>query len=135
MQNAVGTMVNEIVRIMAGDVYGIWLDGSVVMDDFRPGWSDIDFAALTNGPVSEDQAEQLVTLRQTMLEKDGVKIRYPGMISPAQVARKALADNRKGMDMSVPSFFAQFCRLYSKWMPTKLVMAQWSRMIAKYVDS
>ena len=68
-------------------------------------------------------------------EKDGVKIRYPGMISPAQVARKALADNRKGMDMSVPSFFAQFCRLYSKWMPTKLVMTQWSRMIAKYVDS
>lgn len=70
MQNAVGTMANEIVRIMAGDVYGIWLYGSVVMDDFRPGWSDIDFAALTNGPVFEDQAEQLVTLRQQMLEKE-----------------------------------------------------------------
>ena len=70
MQNAVGTMANEIVRIMAGDVYGIWLYGSVVMDDFRPGWSDIDFVALTNGPVSESQAEQLVTLRQQMLEKE-----------------------------------------------------------------
>ena len=70
MKNAVGTMANEIVRIMAGDVYGIWLYGSAVMDDFRPGWSDIDFVALTNGPVSEDQAEQLVTLRQTMLEKE-----------------------------------------------------------------
>ena len=70
MQNAVSTMANEIVRIMAGDVYGIWLYGSVVMDDFRPGWSDIDFAALTNGLVSESQAEQLVTLRQQMLEKE-----------------------------------------------------------------
>ena len=70
MKNAVSMMANEIVRIMAGDVYGIWLYGSVVMDDFRPGWSDIDFVALTNGPVSEDQAEQLVTLRQTMLEKE-----------------------------------------------------------------
>ena len=70
MQNAVSTMANEIVRIMAGDVYGIWLYGSVVMDDFRPGWSDIDFVALTNGPVSESQAEQLVTLRQQMLEKE-----------------------------------------------------------------
>ena len=66
-------------------------------------------------------------------EKDGVKIHYPGMISPALVARKALSDNRKGKDMSVSSFFAQFCRLYSKWMPTKLVMAQWSHMIAKYI--
>ena len=70
MQTAVSTMANEIVRIMAGDVYGIWLYGSVVMDDFRPGWSDIDFAALTNGLVSESQAEQLVTLRQQMLEKE-----------------------------------------------------------------
>ena len=70
MKNAVSMMANEIVRIMAGDVYGIWLYGSAVMDDFRPGWSDIDFVALTNGPVSEDQAEQLVTLRQTMLEKE-----------------------------------------------------------------
>ena len=70
MQNAVSTMANEIVRIMDGDVYGIWLYGSVVMDDFRPGWSDIDFVALTNGPVSESQAEQLVTLRQQMLEKE-----------------------------------------------------------------
>lgn len=70
MKNAVNSMANEIVRIMAGDVYGIWLYGSVVMDDFRPGWSDIDFVALTNGPVSESQAEQLVTVRQQMLEKE-----------------------------------------------------------------
>lgn len=66
-------------------------------------------------------------------EKDGRKIHYPGMISPAAVVQKALSDNRKGKDMSVPSFFAQFCRLYSKWMPAKLVMAQWTHMIEKYV--
>lgn len=70
MRNAVSTIANEIVRIMAGDVYGIWLYGSVVMDDFRPGWSDIDFVALTRGKISETRAEQLVTLRQQMLEKE-----------------------------------------------------------------
>ena len=70
MKNAIDAMVNEIIRIMDGDVYGIWLYGSVVMDDFRPGWSDIDFAALTCGEISENRAEQLLTLRQQMLEKE-----------------------------------------------------------------
>lgn len=70
MKNAIDAMVNEIVRIMDGDVYGIWLYGSVVMDDFRPGWSDIDFVALTRGEISETRAEQLLTLRQQMLKKE-----------------------------------------------------------------
>ena len=70
MNNAIDAMVNKIVRITDGDVYGVWLYGSVVMDDFRPGWSDIDFVALTGRPVSESQAEQLLTLRQEMLEKE-----------------------------------------------------------------
>lgn len=70
MKNAIDAMVNEIVRIMDGDVYGIWLYGSVVMDDFRPGWSDIDFVALTRGEISETRAEQLLTLRQQLLEKE-----------------------------------------------------------------
>jgi len=66
MKNAIDAMVNEIIRIMDGDVYGIWLYGSVVMDDFRLGWSDIDFVALTHGEIPE----QLLTLRQQMLEKE-----------------------------------------------------------------
>lgn len=70
MKNAIDAMANEIIRIMDGDVYGIWLYGSVVMDDFRPGWSDIDFVALTRGEISENRAEQLLTLRQQMLEKE-----------------------------------------------------------------
>ena len=70
MNNAIDAMVNKIVRITDGDVYGVWLYGSVVMDDFRPGWSDIDFVALTGRPVSESQAEQLLMLRQEMLEKE-----------------------------------------------------------------
>ena len=70
MKNAVDAMVNEIIRITDGDVYGVWLYGSVVLDDFRPGWSDIDFVALTKGTVSEKRAEQLLMLRQEMLERE-----------------------------------------------------------------
>ena len=70
MKNAVDAMVNEIIRITDGDVYGVWLYGSVVLDDFRPGWSDIDFVTLTKGTVSEKRAEQLLMLRQEMLERE-----------------------------------------------------------------
>ncbi|MBO6065000.1 MAG: nucleotidyltransferase domain-containing protein, partial [Lachnospiraceae bacterium] len=64
MIHSIEKMINEIVSILDGGVYGIWLYGSVVMDDFCPGWSDIDFVALTDGSVSESQAEKLLRLRQ-----------------------------------------------------------------------
>ena len=70
MINAIDRITNEIVSVMDGKVYGIWLYGSVAMDDFRPGWSDIDFVALTDGPISENQADRLLTLRQDLLEKE-----------------------------------------------------------------
>lgn len=42
------------------------------MDDFRLGWSDIDILVLTKTQISEQIAESLVGLRQTMnvLEPD-----------------------------------------------------------------
>ena len=70
MFDSIAKMVNEIVSVTDGGIYGIWLYGSVVMDDFRPGWSDIDFVALTNGPISEQQAEKLLHLRQDMLRDE-----------------------------------------------------------------
>ena len=69
MDNSISQMTDAIASIMEGRVQGIWLYGSVVLDDFRLGWSDIDFIALTDGPISDKQAEQLLTLRQDMLEK------------------------------------------------------------------
>ena len=70
MLHAITKVTDEIVTIMDGNVYGVWLYGSVVLDDFRLGWSDIDFVALTDRPISESQAAQLLTLRQDMLEKE-----------------------------------------------------------------
>lgn len=76
MLDAITKVTDEIVTIMDGNVYGVWLYGSVVLDDFRLGWSDIDFAALTDGPISESQALQLLTLRQDMLEKEPGNLYY-----------------------------------------------------------
>ena len=68
--DAAAGMTNEIARIMDGKVAGIWLYGSVVLDDFQLGWSDIDFIALTDETISESQAESLLPLRQDMLKKE-----------------------------------------------------------------
>ena len=90
MLDAVNRMVNEIVRIMEGNVRGIWLYGSVVLDDFHLGWSDIDFIALTGGAISQSQAESLLTLRQDMLkqEPDNPYCRlFEGIIASAEEYR------------------------------------------------
>ena len=65
---AVNRMMNEIAVILDGDVYGAWLYGSAALHDFRLGWSDIDFVALSKEPISESQSEKLLTLRQDMLK-------------------------------------------------------------------
>lgn len=66
-------------------------------------------------------------------EKDGKQIKYPGMISPDKVVKKALKDSKKGKGMSVPSFFTKYLHFYSKVVPAKLVMKQWARIVKKYI--
>ena len=70
MLHAIVRMMDEITAIMRGDVYGAWLYGSAVLNDFHLGWSDIDFVVLVNESISESQAEKLLTLRQDMLKAE-----------------------------------------------------------------
>lgn len=70
MFHAIARMMDEIASITDGRIYGAWLYGSVALDDFQPGWSDIDFVVLVNETVSENQAERLLMLRQDMLKAE-----------------------------------------------------------------
>lgn len=63
-------MMSEIDSRMDGCVYGAWIYGSAVSNDFRMGWSDIDIVALVNKPISESQAKRLLMLRQDMLKAE-----------------------------------------------------------------
>lgn len=67
MFDAITRMMHAIAAAVDGRVYGAWLYGSVALDDFQLGWSDIDFVALVDGPILEDQADRLLMLRQDML--------------------------------------------------------------------
>ena len=70
LNQSVERMADRISMILNKNVHSIWLYGSVVLDDFRPGWSDIDLLVLTVGKITEDQARRLVGLRQEMLETE-----------------------------------------------------------------
>ncbi|MHC1694095.1 MAG: nucleotidyltransferase domain-containing protein [Eubacteriales bacterium] len=58
---------NEIVSVLSKTKPSIYLFGSVVLDDFKLGWSDIDIIVLTSNEISEYQADTLVGLRQALL--------------------------------------------------------------------
>ena len=66
MFDSIAGMTKEIVSVLDGNVHSIWLYGSVVQDDFRMGWSDIDILVLTGKQFTGNQAQELVRLRQTM---------------------------------------------------------------------
>ncbi len=70
LEQSVGRLADRIVRILDNHVHSIWLYGSTVLDDFRPGWSDIDLLVLSGSQITAHQAGQLVGLRQAMLETE-----------------------------------------------------------------
>ena len=70
LQLSINKMVEEISGILSDREPSIYLYGSVVLNDFRLGWSDIDILVLTQKQMTEGQAQELVKLRQTMLYEE-----------------------------------------------------------------
>ena len=67
---AINTMAVSIFNILESVQPSIYLYGSVTAEDFRPGWSDIDLLVLTQAPITETQADLLLTLRQQLAQRD-----------------------------------------------------------------
>ncbi len=53
--------------------------------------------------------------------------RFYGMNTPDKVARKAVEDAEKGKDISIYSFYVNFCHIGAKLLPQKLMMELWLR--------
>lgn len=75
-------LYREIAALL-GASSSFYLYGSVTMDDYRPGWSDIDFLCLAPSQISEETAKALVNLRQTLQERyrDEVYRSFEGVIT------------------------------------------------------
>ncbi len=69
---AINIMMREIASVLGDNTPAVYLIGSVALDDFRFGWSDIDLLVLTEREITGSQADKLVKLRQSLSD------RYPG---------------------------------------------------------
>ena len=75
-ESAIKEITLQISNILSNCSLSIYLYGSLPLGDFRFGWSDIDILVLTDMQMSEEQAQKLVKLRQTMLEKEPDNLYY-----------------------------------------------------------
>lgn len=66
-------------------------------------------------------------------EIDGSKVRFPGIVTPERVVRKAIIDAKKGKDMSICSFYVKCQHLNVKLLPQRLTMKIWLHNIKKYL--
>lgn len=67
MESSISIMAQRLSSILSNNSPSIYLFGSVILDDFQFGWSDIDILCLTEKPLTKTQADELVILRQTLL--------------------------------------------------------------------
>ncbi len=66
-------------------------------------------------------------------EIDGRKVRFPGIVTPERVVRKAIIDTKKGKDTSICSFYVKCQHLNVKLLPQRLTMKIWLHNIKKYL--
>lgn len=84
MENLPARLAEILASRLGSETFTLYLYGSAVLGDFRPGWSDLDILCLTAGPLSPDTADRLVLLRQTLAEEEqepGFRL-FEGGITP-----------------------------------------------------
>lgn len=69
-QYSIERMTAAIAEILDRNGLSVYLYGSVALDDFQYGWSDIDILVLTEKQISSEQAEHLVYLRQELTGRE-----------------------------------------------------------------
>jgi hypothetical protein len=73
VHESVGDVARRYLEVvdeaLPGRVEGLYLVGSVALDDFRPGASDVDFLAVTATPLTEDDATTLGEAHERLRDK------------------------------------------------------------------
>ena len=70
LSESIQKMASRIADVLHNNFPSIYLYGSIVLDDFKLGWSDIDILVLTRKSITEEQADRLVNLREELLSEE-----------------------------------------------------------------
>lgn len=75
LPRSVSEAVGNYFRLLSSEdvvfVSGIYLLGSIALGDYQEGRSDIDFAALLDGPMGEDRGDRLARVHRAMTNRGG----------------------------------------------------------------
>lgn len=93
MEKAIKILVDNIINILSDNSPTIYLYGSVVLDDFRLGWSDIDILCVTETNITTEQARRLLTLRYELQKSDKTNPYY-SIFEGAILSKDALFNNK-----------------------------------------
>lgn len=117
LSTAITNMTTQIVEILLFSNPTVYLYGSCVLGDFQFGWSDIDILVLTEKPISEQQANKLVCLRQSIAAAEPSNLLYRcfegGMLSldafKRQVSTKVVYWGTSGQKITDSYHFDACC--------------------------
>lgn len=70
IRNRIIRFADSIQNIIGDKLMSVYLYGSVTLQDYKDGWSDIDLICFTSERISSSEAEQLLMLRQTLSEAE-----------------------------------------------------------------
>jgi len=76
LQKQIKIMSCSIRDILTDIPLSIYLYGSITIDDFQYGWSDIDLLCLTDYTISQEKADNLVNLRHELVTQYSDPIYY-----------------------------------------------------------
>lgn len=68
MEKLLSIFANTVSSLLPDNPISLYLYGSCTADDFRPGWSDIDFICFTETAPTKTQAETLLLVRQNLCD-------------------------------------------------------------------
>lgn len=69
LQSQIQIMSRSIQDVITDNPVSIYLYGSITIDDFQYGWSDIDLLCLTGYSIPQEKALRLISLRQELVDQ------------------------------------------------------------------